>query len=134
MVRLSKVFIIILALFLLVACDSGSSSSGGSDADVALQEDPTGSVTLECLKIAYEVDGDDVHIKLYISNHLVGGFILTADNPIKSFNHHYGGCSASGALKLWAKSVWGSGRLDAQSITTVKAGHSVTHTGTIVTW
>lgn len=134
MVRLSKIFIIILALFLLAACDSSSSGSGGADADVALQEDPTGSVTLECLKIAYEVDGDDVHIKLQINNHPVGSFTLTADNPQRAFNHHYGGCTAKGTLALYAKSIWGTGRLDAKGVTTVKAGHTVTHTGTIVTW
>lgn len=132
--RLAKAALLILCLVLMVGCDNGGTGVGGSVAELGLSESLNDSVTLECLKIQWTIDGDNVQIVLFINNRKVDTFTLTADNPQKYFKHALGKCQAYGTLTLYAKSVWGSGRLDAQGVTTVKAGHKVTHTGTLATW
>lgn len=134
MARRVKSVLVILCLVLLLGCDSSTTSSGGAGQEIGVVNAPQGSVTLECLKIQWEAQGDNVQIVLYIDNHKVSQFILTADNPQKYFHHAEGKAQAYGTIGFFAKSVWGSASLEAQNVTTVEGGCTVHHSGTIATW
>ncbi len=92
-----------------------------------------GKVTMECLTVKWQVVGDNVDVKLILNGQKVDYFTLSAKDGIKTFNHSVSGCSAQGRMTLFAKSVWGQGKLNID-VTIKKGSDTFGHSGTLATW
>lgn len=139
MFKYPRIFLAVLAIFLITGCDNGGTGSGSGGTDVGVVEEatpPDGKVTLQCATFEWWVrdNGDAVTVKVFFGRRDMGSVALNADNPQRSFHYHFGKCTAFGSLAMYAKSTWGSGRLEARNITIEQGTASTTHTGTLATW
>lgn len=114
-----SVFILLAALLAISATPAPAQTSG--------------KLNLECMTLKWEVQGDNVVVKLILNKQKVAGFPLTADDPIKQVSYKVGDCGLNGMLKLWSKKVWGQGKLD-MNLTIRQGNNTYGHEGTVATW
>ncbi|MBU1276311.1 MAG: hypothetical protein KJ720_13125 [Proteobacteria bacterium] len=97
------------------------------------QAQTSGQTTMECLTLKWQVVGDNVEVEVILNGEKVDSITLTANDPIKQFDRPVSGCSAQGRLTLFAKSTWGSGKLNVD-VTIKKGSDTFRHSGTLATW
>jgi len=97
------------------------------------QAQTSGQTTMECLTLGWQVVGDNVEVDVILNGKKMDSITLTASDPIKQFDRSVSGCSAQGRLALFAKSTWGSGKLNVD-VTIKKGSDTFRHSGTLATW
>lgn len=134
MTRLSRLIIIVLALFMLAGCDDVGPGSGGGGDEVGVAEDAGGMFNLACLKIAYTVQGGEVLIRLYLNGQLIYYQFLSPLVTEWPFEYHSGNYSVQGSVIYNPGSPSRSARLLAGGISIGCNGQTTQFYGTIGTW
>ncbi|MCF8033970.1 MAG: hypothetical protein K9K66_14280 [Desulfarculaceae bacterium] len=93
----------------------------------------SGRLNLECMSLKWQVQGDNVLVKVILDKVKKGELTLSADNPIQQVDYKQGDCGLNGTLKLWSKKEWGQGKLD-MNVTITQGGNTYGHQGTVATW